>query len=264
MFCSFHAPKKNLQANPQLQTSCSLSVFFQGKAAEVNAHFDLNCPGNEKRDDFCSNLSLSRDYSNLLALWTSLLDHWLSQYWQALQLSENLVFLSGKSVQDRTATSLLQSEDFLSLLPSLPLPPTEQKFIGACPSSCSLLPFLWCSCYLLLEGILVLAFSILSCKSIGSCFHSHSLVIDLSCLVCQPCFLCLNEGSGLFISILVMNQASVLHWLLFPQLGLLFSSYCFLWKYLNFHFHCGTTNARVIQYNCLEINYHQMFCIQSP
>lgn len=127
--------KKNLQANPQLQTSCSLSVFFQGKAAEVNARFDLDCPGNERRDNFCSNLSLSRDYSNLLAPWTSLLDHWLSQYWQALQLSENPVFLSGKSVQDRTATSLLQSEDFPSLLPSLPLPQTEQKSIGACPSS---------------------------------------------------------------------------------------------------------------------------------
>lgn len=167
--------KKNSQANPQLQTSCSLSVFFQGKAAEVNAHFDLDCPGNERRDDFCSNLSLSRDYSNLLAPWTSLLDHWLSQYWQALQLSENPVFLSGKSVQDHTATSLLQSEDFPSLLPSLPLPQTEQKSIGACPSSCSLLPFLWCSCYLLLEGISVLAFSILKCKSLGSCFHSHSL-----------------------------------------------------------------------------------------
>jgi len=58
---------KNTQANPQLQTSWSLSVlFFQGKAAEVNARFALDCPGNEKRDYFCVILSLSRDYSGPL------------------------------------------------------------------------------------------------------------------------------------------------------------------------------------------------------
>lgn len=192
--------------------------------------------------------------------------------------SENPVLLSGKSVYDfkvlllyyswKTSRSK-QSRNLLVLVPVhavfcfllfllLPL----KGHLGTCifhafmqVSRITYGPFA--------EGLDLMILSTHSILWSVNCHYRwwQSQMIYLSCLVCQPCFLGLDKNSGLFIFVLVRNQ---------PQGS-------FAWFFCNLDssfqvsvLHESTSNStfpvvqtRVIQCNCLDINYCQVFCVQS-
>lgn len=124
----------------------------------------------------------------------------------------------------------------------------------ACPGSFSPLLPLWCSCCLLLKDTLQLFCPCMQ-VSVIMFYILTPPVIRLSCWVHQSCFLGLNDGSGSFNSILLMNQCSA-------PCFFHCSDFYFQAKVPQVPLSCGTNNAWVIPYNCREINYYQTFCAQ--